>query len=236
LIPIPNPPKKCKTDFSEFLTSVEAKKVPDDVGDPFLIHDDSSIDGLPKNRNKNPPLFNFKKTTPLDLTPSFSNVSPFNSPFQFAPKKSWAEIAGCSNRKDEEPERKAPTTAASSDSGSSPVKDVFPWNLNSLKDKSEETKSAKTKPQITKQTNSETEQIEQKRRRKRLEQIRLGKETSGYKNYIKVVPRAKRRYGKNGDIFTPDWTDLTMSKRRFEGAVKAWRKRLHDYDEIDEEL
>jgi len=96
--PNAHPPKKTKTeDFSEFITSIQTATVPDDVGDPFLIHDDTSIDGLPKNRNKKPPLS--LNNSSLDLKPSsFEDMSPFNTPFQFDQKKTWAQIAGCEKK------------------------------------------------------------------------------------------------------------------------------------------
>jgi len=236
--PNAHPPKKTKTeDFSEFITSIQTATVPDDVGDPFLIHDDTSIDGLPKNRNKKPPLS--LNNSSLDLKPSsFEDISPFNTPFQFERKKTWAQIAGCEKKAEEESEQKV-TTAASSDSGSSPQSNPspFPWNLSSLKkqpDKSDEMEADTTEQ--TEQEKQEQEALKQKRIKKRLEQIRLGKETQGYKNYLKRVPREKRRFGRNGDVFTPDWTDLTISKRRFFGMVREWRKRLHDYDQLADDI
>jgi len=62
---------------------------------------------------------------------------------------------------------------------------------------------------------------------KRQTQIRLGKSTQGYKNYCRVVPRNKRhaRHPR-----TPDVHD-SISKRRFDGKVRSWRRQLHEFDD-----
>lgn len=71
---------------------------------------------------------------------------------------------------------------------------------------------------------------DEERRQRRKHQIELGKETEGYKNYIKLVGKKKR---KRKDPVTPDWEDVSTGKRRFDGAVRNWRRRLHDFDNLE---
>lgn len=61
-------------------------------------------------------------------------------------------------------------------------------------------------------------------------QIDLGKNTVGYYNYTQSVPRyARQRFNPIHPV-TPDITDATLSKRRFYGQVRAWRRALHYWD------
>jgi len=64
------------------------------------------------------------------------------------------------------------------------------------------------------------------RLQQRQKQIEFGKNTIGYDNYTKKIPKARR---KRGDPQTPDKYD-TCSKRAWDGRVKVWRRALHDYD------
>jgi hypothetical protein len=61
---------------------------------------------------------------------------------------------------------------------------------------------------------------------KRIRQLSIAKKTAGYSNYIRAVPREKRS---NFDPRTPDPTER-ISKRRFDGKVRVWRRRLHEWD------
>eukprot|EP00879_Flechtneria_rotunda_P014387 GHRR01015034.1.p1 GENE.GHRR01015034.1~~GHRR01015034.1.p1 ORF type:complete len:479 (+),score=189.51 GHRR01015034.1:320-1756(+) len=68
----------------------------------------------------------------------------------------------------------------------------------------------------------------------RQKQIDFGKNTPGYVNYVKAVPKDKRkRFGKDHDPPTPDIT-VKMSKKAWDGVVKAWRRHLHRYDNWEE--
>ena len=64
----------------------------------------------------------------------------------------------------------------------------------------------------------------------RQKQIDLGKNTIGYQNYINSVPRHERRYYNSIHPMTPDIYDATLSKRNFDGRVRAWRRQLHYWD------
>jgi len=60
----------------------------------------------------------------------------------------------------------------------------------------------------------------------RQRQIEIGKNTLGYQRYTEKVPREKRRW--NHPV-TPD-ARVQQSKRRFAGAVSAWRRKLYEWD------
>jgi len=61
---------------------------------------------------------------------------------------------------------------------------------------------------------------------KRIRQLSIAKKTAGYLNYLRAVPRDKRG---PTDPRTPDATER-ISKRRFDGKVRVWRRRLHEWD------
>jgi len=71
------------------------------------------------------------------------------------------------------------------------------------------------------------ENSDKKKKEKRLRQINMGKDTREYKNYIRLIPKHKRKLG---DPQTPDHTDLSVSKRRFAGIMRVWRRELHRWD------
>lgn len=66
----------------------------------------------------------------------------------------------------------------------------------------------------------------------RQKQLEYGKNTLGYQNYLAQVPKDKRRRrGKMWiDPCTPDPTQR-ISKRCFDGQVRAWRRALHKFDD-----
>jgi len=71
-------------------------------------------------------------------------------------------------------------------------------------------------------------------RNKRIKQIQLGKDTLGYQNYTRLVAKSKRgRLRRAKRIFTPEH-GRKISKRRFQGQLKIWRKQLHVWDDIKE--
>lgn len=61
---------------------------------------------------------------------------------------------------------------------------------------------------------------------RRQKQIDYGKNTIGYDNYIRTVPRHERKFD---DPRTPDKTRV-YSRRAFDGLIKEWRLKLHKYD------
>jgi hypothetical protein len=58
----------------------------------------------------------------------------------------------------------------------------------------------------------------------RQKQIDIGKNTPEYYNYRRLVPRKSRR---KNDPASPDKYQI-ISKRNWEGQLKAWRRRLHE--------
>jgi hypothetical protein len=61
----------------------------------------------------------------------------------------------------------------------------------------------------------------------RQKQIDFGKNTTGYQNYVARVPR--RTPGDKTHPTTPRIAKV-MSKRCFDGQVRAWRRALHQWD------
>ncbi|XP_037050983.1 histone RNA hairpin-binding protein-like [Bradysia coprophila] len=61
---------------------------------------------------------------------------------------------------------------------------------------------------------------------RRQKQIDYGKNTIGYDNYIKLIPRDKRS---KDDPRTPP-KDVKYSRRAFDGLVRIWRTKLHRFD------
>ena len=74
-----------------------------------------------------------------------------------------------------------------------------------------------------------TTQDDERRIKSRMQQIAKGKDTVGYANYIRVVPKEKRSRDQIRHPKTPDPYEK-LSTRTFKGCVRAWRRRLHYYD------
>ncbi|KAF5274712.1 hypothetical protein FQA39_LY07104 [Lamprigera yunnana] len=77
-------------------------------------------------------------------------------------------------------------------------------------------------------TNDRNKQFECNARtlKRRQKQINYGKNTIGYDNYTKTVPRNRR---KRDDPATPN-KYIKYSRRAWDGLVRQWRLRLHKYD------
>ena len=60
----------------------------------------------------------------------------------------------------------------------------------------------------------------------RLKQIHIGKNSTAYKAYNNAFPKYHRQ---RGHPQTPDPYDARMSKRQFEGRIRAWKRALHDF-------
>lgn len=73
-----------------------------------------------------------------------------------------------------------------------------------------------------KQVESDTRRLSQRQK-----QIDYGKNTLGYERYLELVPRNKRRRFVHPQ--TPDIKQV-CSKRSWDGQVRKWRTRLHDFD------
>eukprot|EP00123_Amoebidium_parasiticum_P006133 comp17173_c0_seq1/m.16035 comp17173_c0_seq1/g.16035 ORF comp17173_c0_seq1/g.16035 comp17173_c0_seq1/m.16035 type:complete len:335 (-) comp17173_c0_seq1:236-1240(-) len=66
-----------------------------------------------------------------------------------------------------------------------------------------------------------------RRLEQRQKQIDYGKNTLGYDNYVKAIPKNQRRGPEQPH--TPD-KHRFMSKRAWDGLIKVWRRILHKYD------
>eukprot|EP00730_Choanoeca_flexa_P014210 TRINITY_DN6128_c0_g1_i1.p1 TRINITY_DN6128_c0_g1~~TRINITY_DN6128_c0_g1_i1.p1 ORF type:complete len:228 (+),score=46.30 TRINITY_DN6128_c0_g1_i1:61-684(+) len=64
----------------------------------------------------------------------------------------------------------------------------------------------------------------------RYKKIMYGKNTVGYQNYLKAVPKRQR---KSEHPRTPN-AEAKVSKRKFDSWIKRWRLRLHEWDNIGE--
>jgi len=69
-------------------------------------------------------------------------------------------------------------------------------------------------------------ETDERRLAQRRKEVAYGKNTLGYDRYLRDVPKAQRA---KGDPRTPDVT-MKASKRQFDGIVRAWRRRLHEWD------
>ena len=64
----------------------------------------------------------------------------------------------------------------------------------------------------------------------RAKQIKVGKTLPGYLNYIKLIPKSERN---RNHPHTPTLHDIqNLSKRNFDGTIKAWKKQIHVWDNI----
>ena len=61
---------------------------------------------------------------------------------------------------------------------------------------------------------------------RRQKQIDYGKNTLGYVNYTKMIPKDKR----TADHPKTPPRHIKYSRRAFDGLIKAWRKQLHYFD------
>lgn len=81
----------------------------------------------------------------------------------------------------------------------------------------------------TSESNKETEPLKplsEEQIAKREKQVRYGKVTDGYQNYKSIVPKNLRNIR---DPATPK-KDYPYSKRCWDGLVRSWRRKLHEWD------
>lgn len=62
---------------------------------------------------------------------------------------------------------------------------------------------------------------------RRQKQVDFGKNTLGYDNYSRLVPKNER---KPGNPRTPP-KNVKYSRRAWDGLIKVWRKKLHEWDD-----
>jgi len=79
---------------------------------------------------------------------------------------------------------------------------------------------------------NQSDPVHARRIQQRRREVAKGKNTIGYDEYIKKVPKHKRRLRSMQHPSTPDHT-RDIPNKRWQGLVKAWRKALHQYDPPD---
>eukprot|EP00754_Rhynchopus_humris_P025125 Rhum_TRINITY_DN14932_c29_g1::Rhum_TRINITY_DN14932_c29_g1_i1::g.129847::m.129847 len=86
---------------------------------------------------------------------------------------------------------------------------------------------------LNRRLSREQQPNQEARMRQRIKQVSMGKATKGYENYRKAVPLHLRIPRVNLDTpSTSPTTIVMMSKRQFHGELKAWRKYLHQFDDL----
>lgn len=71
-----------------------------------------------------------------------------------------------------------------------------------------------------------------RRIRQRRRQVLFGKNTAGYEEYIKKVPKHKRKFKCLEHPQTPDHL-ADIPTKRWQGQINAWRRSLHVFDPPD---
>ena len=71
-----------------------------------------------------------------------------------------------------------------------------------------------------------------RRIRQRRRQVMFGKNTAGYEEYIKQVPKHKRKFKSMDHPQTPDHL-ADIPTKRWQGQMNAWRRSLHKFDPPD---
>ncbi|KAL3774984.1 hypothetical protein ACHAW5_007681 [Stephanodiscus triporus] len=74
--------------------------------------------------------------------------------------------------------------------------------------------------------------VHAKRIHQRRRQVLFGKNTVGYEEYTKKIPRHKRKHRSLDCPMTPDHM-LDIPAKRWQGLMNAWRRALHKYDPLD---
>lgn len=77
-----------------------------------------------------------------------------------------------------------------------------------------------------------TDPVHAKRIHQRRRQVLFGKNTAGYEEYLKHIPRHKRRHRSVDCPMTPDYM-ADIPTKRWQGLMNAWRRALHKYDPSD---
>lgn len=70
------------------------------------------------------------------------------------------------------------------------------------------------------------EESKKRRTEQRLKQIEFGKNTIGYKNFCKLVPKNIQK-----KILPVPNAYVNYTKRQFDGLMRKWRKELHAWDD-----
>ncbi len=106
-----------------------------------------------------------------------------------------------------------------------------PANINTKKIISpDETKTVPMEAEVPKLDPDNPEHARRIRQRRR--QVMFGKNTAGYEEYVKKVPRHKRKFKSLEHPQTPDHL-ADIPTKRWQGQMNAWRRSLHKFDPPD---
>ena len=179
---------------------------------------------LPHNNNNNN--HSIKKNEGA----STNGIEEGQLPGQEYKRQPGKSIAHRSSRvKRRQPERQHSQSSSSSSSSSSPSSSSSHSSSLSCTSSSSSSSSSQTSSTATGGENHR--ETDERKLAQRQKQIDYGKNTKGYDNYLRAVPRRKRHLQPRGRRpRTPD-KYLLCSKRRFDGIVRAWRRALHEWDE-----
>jgi len=95
-----------------------------------------------------------------------------------------------------------------------------------LKPNIDETENSAQNKKTLKDKKEKPKESDEHRLSQRQKQIDYGKNTVGYENFIKLIPKDKRL---KEHPRTPDKYQV-CSKRAWDGQVRKWRRQLHAYD------
>ena len=71
-----------------------------------------------------------------------------------------------------------------------------------------------------------------RRIRQRRRQVLFGKNTAGYEEYAKKIPKHKRKFKSLDHPTTPDHL-VDIPTKRWQGQINAWRRSMHKFDPPD---
>ncbi|KAL7437755.1 hypothetical protein ACHAXM_005824 [Skeletonema potamos] len=71
-----------------------------------------------------------------------------------------------------------------------------------------------------------------RRIRQRRRQVLFGKNTIGYEEFVKQIPKHKRKFKSLDHPQTPDYL-ADIPTKRWQGQINAWRRSLHKFDPPD---
>jgi hypothetical protein len=79
-----------------------------------------------------------------------------------------------------------------------------------------------------------TEETDLHKVAQRTKQLEHGRNTLAYDRYLRLVPRRRRDRDDPTHLRTPNPKEPSVSKRQFDGRVRDWRRKLHEFwDPVD---